>query len=115
MEQFISVKQLFATSPIDEIVEVRGWLRSLRKSKAFSFINLNDGSCQSNLQIIADQDIEGYEELSKLGTGACVSLKGKIVASQGQNQSIEMQAKSANIIGTIDESYPLQKLSLIHI
>lgn len=107
----IELKKLFSESQtyIGQDVTVKGWVRSVRKSKKFSFIVLNDGSSQDLLQIVADGDIENYEALSTMLTGTCVSINGKVVESQGKNQTIEMQAITGEIIGAVDESYPLQK------
>ena len=99
---------LRATKSPSEIV-VKGWVRTKRDSKAFSFIEINDGSCMSNLQIIADNDIDGYEEvIPLLRTGASVAVTGEVVESQGK-QKWEMQAKSVELLGESEEDYPLQK------
>ena len=90
-------------------VLVKGWIRSVRKSKAFCFIVLNDGTCQKNLQIIADQDLSNYGDVATMISGFSVAIKGQVVESGGKGQSIEMQAKEVEIIGKVDESYPLQK------
>jgi asparaginyl-tRNA synthetase len=88
---------------------VQGWVRSIRKSKAFSFMVLNDGSCQGTLQIIIDETLNNYEEVSSLGIGSCVQIHGELVESQGKGQSIEMQAKEVKVYGRSGEQYPLQK------
>lgn len=104
------IKEVFAKSPIGEEVKIAGWIRSVRKSKGFSFIVLNDGTCQETLQIIANEaDIENYDEISNLLVGSCVEFTGKIVASQGKGQSIEMQATTGLIHGKTTDEYPLQK------
>lgn len=103
-----TIKELYAQKPIGEEVVVKGWLRSQRKTKTFNFIILNDGSAQSDLQIIADAQLPNYEEFSKCGTGASFSVTGKVVASQGK-QPIELQASSVEIYGDVGENYPLQK------
>ena len=94
---------------IEKDVLVKGWVRSVRKSKAFCFIVLNDGTCQNNLQIIADQDLSNYGEVSSMISGFAISVKGKLVESGGKGQSVELQAKEVEIIGTVDAEYPLQK------
>ena len=99
---------LRATAPCDEIL-VSGWVRTRRDSKAFSFIEINDGSCLRGLQIIADAGIPGYDFVPKLTTGASVEVRGKLVASQGGAQAWEVQASSLKLLGEADESYPLQK------
>ncbi len=104
-----NIKDILKNEPVDTEVTLRGWLRSLRKSKKFSFIVLNDGSCQASLQIIADATLENYEEISSMRTGFCVEIHGKIVASGGRQGGIEMQAQKVTVLGDAPEDYPLQK------
>ena len=94
---------------IDSEATVKGWLRSVRKSKSFSFLVLNDGSSQGNLQIIVDDVVDNYDEISSLLTGSAIAVTGQLVESGGKGQSVEMQGKSVEIIGLVDENYPLQK------
>ncbi|MDH5581577.1 MAG: asparagine--tRNA ligase [Bdellovibrionales bacterium] len=94
---------------INKTVFFRGWVRSVRKSKAFSFIVVNDGSSQGNMQIIADSSMEGYEQASTMLTGACVEVEGLLVSSEGKGQKVEIQAQKINIVCGVDEEYPLQK------
>lgn len=97
-------------SQIDTEVCVKAWLRTRRDSKGgFSFLKINDGSCFTDLQVIADENLENYEEVKKLHTGASVSIVGQLVQSGGQEQSFEIQAKSIKIYGNTDQTYPLQK------
>jgi asparaginyl-tRNA synthetase len=92
-----------------ESIRVSGWVRTRRDSKAFSFLEINDGSCIRGLQIIVDAGIPGSEELPKMTTGASVEVIGKLVASQGTGQSWEVQATTLKLLGVADETYPLQK------
>lgn len=92
-----------------ETIRVSGWVRTRRDSKAFSFLELNDGSCLRGLQVVADAGIPGYEDVAKMTTGASVEVFGKLVQSQGTGQSWEVQAASLKLLGTADETYPLQK------
>ena len=96
---------------IDTIITIKGWIKSIRSSKNFSFVALNDGSCFGSLQIVIDANIDDYEKItSQLSTGASISATGKIVKSPGKEQSFEMQATKIDIIGICDpETYPLQK------
>lgn len=96
---------------IEKILNVKGWIKSVRTSKKFSFIALNDGSCFNNLQIVIDSNLKDYENIiSKLSTGTSISVTGKIVKSPGKEQAIEMQANKIEIIGSCDpKTYPLQK------
>ncbi|MBP6603111.1 MAG: asparagine--tRNA ligase, partial [Verrucomicrobiales bacterium] len=76
-------------------VTVMGWVRTKRDSKAFSFLEINDGSCLSNLQVVADASISGYEEgVIPARTGASVAIVGLVVASQGKGQKWELQAET---------------------
>ncbi|MEC5127271.1 asparagine--tRNA ligase [Verrucomicrobiales bacterium BCK34] len=91
-------------------VTVSGWVRTKRDSKAFSFIEVNDGSCLANIQVIADATLAGYEEnVVPLKTGASLTLTGKVVRSQGKGQLWEIQATSVEMLGAAEEDYPLQK------
>lgn len=107
----LTIKTLFAESKnhIGNSVKVAGWVRSVRNSKAFSFIVLNDGSCQNVLQIVADAEMTDYAKVTELLIGSCIQVEGKIVESQGKGQSIEMQAQSVQVYGKADSTYPLQK------
>src|SRR6201981_2606976 len=99
---------LQSTAPIDA-VQVRGWVRTRRDSKDFSFIELNDGSSLRNLQIIARNTLSNYADVQRLTTGASIAVSGALVASQGKGQKWELIAEKIEIIGTSDDSYPLQK------
>lgn len=105
----VKISDIFKKQIVDQEVTIKGWVRSVRKGKSFSFIVMNDGSCQNSLQIVADQNLANYEAISKMLTGFCVSATGKLVRSQGKEQSIEMQASSVELIGDAPETYPLQK------
>lgn len=94
--------------PSDEL-HVAGWVRTRRDSKAFSFLELNDGSCLGNLQIIADSGIPGYESISKMSTGASVEVRGTLIPSPAAGQAWEMRASSLKLLGGVPEDYPLQK------
>lgn len=90
---------------------VKGWIRTVRNQKSFSFIEVNDGSTLSNLQIVLNADLPGYEEQIKaLSTGVAVAVKGTLAMGQGATPQIELQAQELTVIGTCDpEVYPLQK------
>ncbi len=99
---------LSAAAPADKI-KVCGWVRTRRDSKTFSFIELNDGSCQKNLQIIVDENCRGNELVKTALTGTAISVVGALVASQGKGQTWEVHAENFEILGNADESFPLQK------
>src|SRR5690606_16677146 len=91
---------------------LQGWVRTRRDSKGgFSFIELNDGTCLANIQVIAPGELENYETVVKhLSPGSSVTVRGNIVPSQGKGQSTEVQAERVELHGGADpESYPLQK------
>lgn len=90
---------------------VKGWVRTVRNQKAFTFIELNDGSTLANLQVIIEADAPNYDAVaSQLSTGASVSITGVVVESPGKNQKVELKAATLDIIGQCDPlTYPLQK------
>jgi asparaginyl-tRNA synthetase len=93
-------------------VTVEGWVRTKRESKGgFSFIEVNDGSCMSNLQVIAEEHLSNYsDEVLKLQTGCALRVTGTVVASPAKGQRVELRAEAVDVLGWSDpESYPLQK------
>jgi asparaginyl-tRNA synthetase len=92
-------------------VTVKGWVRTVRDQKTFSFVEVNDGSTLSNFQVVVDANMPDYAKVvNDLSTGVSVSATGTIVESPGKNQGFEMQAKNLSIIGACDpETYPMQK------
>jgi len=108
----ISVAQARRPETIGRVVQLRGWVRTRRDSKGgFSFIELNDGSCQGNLQIIAAKELPNYESVVKhLHTGASVVIEGEVKASPAKGQATEVHASNVELVGDAPvESYPLQK------
>lgn len=93
-----------------EQVTVKGWVRTKRGNKNVAFIALNDGSCVSNIQVVVDLAKIGEEQLKPVTTGACIRVDGRLVASPGSGQGVEVQADSIEVYGTAaPETYPLQK------
>ena len=99
---------LNATAPNDAIF-LQGWVRTRRDAKAFSFIELNDGSCLKGLQIIVDATLPDYPQATRANTGASIEVRGKLVESKGQGQKWEVVAEKFNVLGEADATYPLQK------
>ena len=92
-----------------EDINVKGWVRSHRSSKAVDFIALNDGSTIKNVQVVVNPaDIEA-EKLKSITTGSCISVVGKLVQSQGKGQAVEIQSREIEIYGTCPADYPMQK------
>lgn len=86
-----------------------GWVRSVRASKEICFIVLNDGSTLNGIQIVADSSLSNFSQLCRTGTGAALRVSGEIVESPASGQKWELVAKTVEIIGEADDSYPLQK------
>lgn len=99
---------LAADKPMSDVL-VKGWVRTRRDAKDFSFIELNDGSCLKNIQIIANNNLSNYDDVKKLTTGSSVSIQGELVPSQGGNQAFEVVAKQVEIYTIAPDDYPLQK------
>lgn len=109
---WISVSEARSAVSIGKTVELRGWLRTRRDSKGgFSFLEINDGSCLGNVQVVAPGELSNYEAVVKnLAVGCSLIVTGEIKASQGQGQATEMLATSVELIGDADpQTYPLQK------
>ena len=93
-----------------EEVNIKGWVRTRRGNKNVGFVALNDGSTINNIQIVIDISQFGEEFLKPITTGACLNVNGRLVESQGQGQSVEIQATEIEIYGEADPAlYPLQK------
>ncbi|MDR1045369.1 MAG: asparagine--tRNA ligase [Candidatus Adiutrix sp.] len=106
-----SVAQVLAgTFPEDSEALVNGWVRTRRDAKGFSFLEINDGSCLANLQVVADDSLPGCAVLKAAQTGAAVGVRGRVLPSQGRGQAWELRAEELHLWGPADpESYPLQK------
>jgi len=100
---------LASESPAPDIC-IKGWVRTRRDAKDFSFLEINDGSCLAGIQVVADAAASGYELVHAMGTGAAVAVTGALIASPGKGQKWEIKATSLELIGPADpETYPLQK------
>jgi asparaginyl-tRNA synthetase len=89
---------------------LRGWVRTRREGKGFWFVELNDGSCLSNIQVVVDEGVPGSENMHRVGTGAALEVEGELVESPGKGQKWEVKAGRVALIGEADpETYPLQK------
>lgn len=105
------ILELLRNGQPDDAVTIKGWVRTKRELKGFSFIEVNDGSSLANLQAVINADLPDYKELLKqLNTGASVEVSGVLVASVGKGQRIELKAATVQVYGEADpETYPLQK------
>jgi len=95
------IKALLSSSKIGEKVKVSGWVRTKRDNKNVAFIALNDGSTIKNIQIVTTPEVADEKVLKDINTGACISVNGELVASQGKGQAVEIQAESVEIHGYI--------------
>jgi len=103
------IKHVLTSTEAKQGATIKGWVRTRRDSKGFSFLELNDGSCLANLQVIVDAGTPGSEHLPKLMTGASCAVEGNLVASPAAGQKWELRATRLELIGTADPAYPLQK------
>ena len=109
--ELTTVKELFSDREkyLDKEVQVGGWIRSIRDSKAFGFIVLNDGTCFDTLQIVYHDTMENFAEVSKLNVGAAIIVKGTLVATPEAKQPFDIQADQVLVEGVSNADYPLQK------
>ena len=107
----VTVKEIFNAGEqlVGQHLEVEGWVRTVRLSKEFGFIELNDGSFFKNLQIVFDQSLANFAEVGKLGVGSALRVEGLLVESPGANQPYELKAAVIVIENACPSDYPLQK------
>lgn len=99
---------LGAPGPVPRM-KVQGWIRTRRDAKGFSFLEVNDGSCRANLQVIVNADCPQYAAVAEFTTGSALEATGELVPSQGKGQAWELRAAELVLVGGADDSYPLQK------
>ena len=107
----VTIKDLYRNTEnyIDKTVEVAGWVRTVRDSKAFGFIELNDGSFFNNLQIVFNDKLANFEEVRKLTISSSIIVNGTVVKTENAKQPFEIHAASVEIFNLADADYPLQK------
>ncbi len=93
---------------IDKEVVIEGWIRNHRKQKEFGFIDFSDGTCFDHLQIVYDDKLDTFEEITKLHNGSSIKVTGKIIKSPKEEQLIEMSAISVELLGDCPIDYPMQ-------
>lgn len=108
MKRIKIFRLLNSNQPVDGVV-VKGWVRTRRNAKNFSFLEINDGSCLKNLQVIADHHLANYPDIKKLSTGSALSVTGNLVLSKGSGQKWDLLAQRIDIISSAPDDYPLQK------
>ena len=107
--QRTKINELLKRTDFGAEVCVKGWVRTRRGSKSVHFIALNDGSTIKNVQVVADVEKFDAELLKLITTGACLSVEGILVESQGAGQSVEVQAQRIEVLGACGDEYPMQK------
>ncbi|MBM9518685.1 asparagine--tRNA ligase [Desulforhopalus vacuolatus] len=106
----LRIKNILNKPPLGETLTLCGWLRTRRDTGGFSFLELNDGSCLSGLQVIADASLANYDsDIKTLNTGASLQITGELKESPAQGQVVEMHATSVEVVGVSCPDYPLQK------
>lgn len=104
------IRELLSSPEVGSDVLVKGWVRTKRGNRNIAFIAVNDGSTINNIQVVADAASFDESLLKDISTGACIAVKGRLVESQGQGQSVEINAHEIEVYGKSDaETYPLQK------
>ncbi len=108
--ELISVRELFKSTEkyADQTVTIGGWVRNRRPSKQFGFIMLNDGTYFSPVQVVYDDTISNFQEISKINIGAALIIKGTVVLTPDSKQPFEIQAKEVTVEGASTGDYPLQ-------
>ncbi len=109
MTDRIKINKLMSFDKALEEIIIKGWVRTKRSSKGFSFIEVNDGSCLNNIQVIADNSLSNYDAVERLTTGSAVAVSGSLKESPGAGQKWEILAENIDIIAVAPENFPLQK------
>lgn len=106
-----NVKKLYRETEkyIGQHISVSGWVRTVRSSKFFGFIELNDGSFFKSIQVVFDESLENFKEIEKLNTGSAIYVEGLLIETPNAKQSFELKANKIEVVGTCDSDYPLQK------
>lgn len=96
---------------VGQMIVVAGWVRTLRAQSSVTFIEVNDGSCLSNMQCVMNSDAEGYDQVKSglITTGASIWIQGNVMPSQGSKQKVELKVNKIVLVGKSDPSYPIQK------
>ncbi|PRP95870.1 Asparagine--tRNA ligase [Enhygromyxa salina] len=103
------IASVLALTPPQDAVVVKGWLRTIRKSKQITFLNVNDGSNLSGIQVVVGDDLPNVDEVRHLSTGSAVAVTGSLVASMAKGQEVELRATKVEVLGAAASDYPLQK------
>jgi len=107
----VTIKEVYRGTEgfINEDIQIKGWVRTVRSSKEFGFIEINDGSFFRGIQIVIDSELENFEDMTKTQIGSALQITGKLVESQGGGQAFEVKATEIEVLGKADADFPLQK------
>ncbi len=100
--------QLNTEKYLEKKIEINGWIKKIRSQKNFGFIELNDGTFFKGIQVVIDDTLADFEEISRLTISSSVKVKGKLVKSEGKGQDYEIKAEEVEVYNKADSSYPLQ-------
>jgi len=103
------IKQILMFECEQDSICITGWVRQKRNSKGLVFLSVNDGSCMSSIQVIAEEKLSNFNDIKSISIGSSVRINGKLVESPGKGQKYEIQAGDVEIIGECEDDYPLQK------
>ena len=111
MKDVVLVKSLYRNSQeyLTKEIAISGWIRTLRASNAFGFIEVNDGSFFKNIQVVFDNNLSNFKEISKLPISSSIKVIGTLVETPEAKQPFEIQAENICVLGLCDHDYPLQK------
>jgi asparaginyl-tRNA synthetase len=111
MAEKITVKALYRETKmhLDSDIQISGWIRTVRSSNAFGFIQLNDGTFFQGVQVVFEKELSNFDEIAKFPIGAAINIEGKLVESQGGGQAFEIKATSVSLEADSDVDFPLQK------
>ena len=93
----------------DQIITLAGWVRTVRASKSFGFIELNDGTFFKNIQIVYEDNLDNFKEISRFNVGSAIQVTGKLVLTPEAKQPFEVKAERVELVGSSTPDYPLQK------
>ncbi|SHJ72870.1 asparagine--tRNA ligase [Paramaledivibacter caminithermalis] len=107
----VLVKDIYRNTEkyIDKTITISGWIRTLRSSKAFGFIEVNDGSFFKNIQVVFEENLENFKEISKFTIASAIVVEGTLVATPNAKQPFEIKATKVTLEADSDRDYPLQK------
>jgi len=106
----IDVKDLYLNinNYMDKDIVLEGWVKNHRKQKEFGFIDFNDGTYFNNVQVVYDNELSNFDEITKIKIGSALRVSGTVIKSQGANQAFEIKLKDVTVLGTCTDDYPIQ-------